>query len=68
MGDLDISDLPTEIAVGSYEACFQLEAVDDEIVEAEERFTLVVEARNKYDTVDGNTTQITVFDNDGRLL
>ena len=65
MGDLNISDLTAEIAVGSYEACIQLEAVDDMIVEAEERFILVVEARNKYDTVDGNTSQITVFDNDG---
>ena len=45
------------------QACFQLAAVDDIIVENEEEFTLIVEVTNPNDRVVGNTT-INISDND----
>lgn len=54
---------PVEIPAGESKACFQLEAVDDKIIEAEEMLTLVVETVYLNDTVDGNTTVI-ISDND----
>ena len=38
-------------------------AVDDEIIENDETFTLVVEATNPNDIVEGNTT-VVISDND----
>lgn len=46
------------------EICFPLTAFDDEAVEDEETFTLVIDVLKPNDAVDGNTT-IVVFDNDG---
>ena len=54
--DLNITNQPVVIPVGKSEACFQLVAVDDETAESNETFTLVVEATNPNDMVDGNTT------------
>ena len=56
--------MSTVISSGASEACLLLLAVDDEIVEVNELFTLVVEAENPRDTVNGNTS-IIVLDNDG---
>ena len=50
-----------------YEACLQLVSVNDEIIEDEETFSVVVVARNENDRVNGNATVI-IFDNDGMLI
>ena len=56
----------TSIAIppGVSEARLQLVAVDDELVEGKETFTLTVEAADPSDTVNGNVP-ITISDNDG---
>ena len=65
----DIAILNTSIAIspGQSEACIQLLAVDDMIVESEERFTLRVEAADPSDTVNGNVS-ISISDNDGIMM
>ena len=65
-GDFNVINQPAEISIGASEACFQLEAVDDDIVEAEEEFTLVTETIHPNDTVDGST-RVVVTDNDCKL-
>ena len=52
------------IPPGVSEACLQLLAVDDEIVESNELFTAVVEAHDPNDMVDG-ATSFAILDNDG---
>lgn len=52
------------IPPGESEACLQLLAADDVIVESEESFTLMVEAVDPSDTVNGNVL-ISISDNDG---
>ena len=47
------------------QACFQLAAIDDTIVESEEAFTLVIECANSNDIVAGNAT-VVIIDNDGK--
>ena len=65
-GDFNVTDLPLEISIGSAQACFQFEAVDDEIVESDEIVSLIIDTLNPYDiVVDGNST-IIISDNDGR--
>ena len=54
----------TIIPPGVSEACFELLAVDDEIVEDNECFTVMVKAENPSDLVNGTTVMI-IFDNDG---
>ena len=63
---VDMTLVNTSIAIppGVSEACLQLAAVDDEIVEGDETFTLTVEATDPSDTVNGNVP-ITISDNDG---
>ena len=62
-GDYNITNVPTVIPVGVLEACFQLVAIDDTIVESDEGFTLVIEAANPNDEVIENATVI-IVDND----
>ena len=47
------------------QACFQLVAIDDTIVESEEVFTLIIEASNSNDIVSGNVT-VVIVDNDSK--
>lgn len=54
----------TVIPPGISEACLLLLAIDDEIIEDNERFTVIVEAKNPSDMVNG-TTMIIISDNDG---
>ena len=61
-----MTNQPAEIPIGASKACFQLEAVDDDIVEAEEEFTLVTETNHQNDTVDGST-RVVITDNDCKL-
>lgn len=61
--DYSITDQPIEIPVGESEICFQLLAVDDEIVESEEEFTLIIQPTNPNDILDGNVT-INIIDDD----
>ena len=55
------SVIPPEMS----EACLELVAVEDEIVENDELFTLAVDTQNSNDVVDGNVSVI-VTDNDGK--
>ena len=52
------------IPPGDSEACFQLLAVDDETVEDDELFTVVVETGNSNDILN-ETATIIMSDNDG---
>ena len=62
--DLNILNQSTIIPPGIYEACLELLAVDDEIVEDNELFKVMVNAENPSDMVNG-TTMIIILDNDG---
>ena len=53
-----------DIPIGVCEACFQFEAIDDEVVENIEDVVLVVEPNNANDVVNGST-MIFIADNDG---
>ena len=53
------------IPLGESEACLQLLAVDDEIVEDTELFTVIFKAVNPNDIVN-ETTSVIVYDNDGK--
>ena len=65
-GEYNITNQPAVIPVGVSEACFQLVAIDDHVVENHEEFTLVVEATYSNDVVIGNATFI-IADNDGMI-
>ena len=65
--DLNITNQPVVIPNGVSEACFQLVAVDDGVVESNETFTLVVEATNSNDMVEENTT-VVISDNDRKNI
>lgn len=54
------------IPSGLYEACFQVRAVDDDIIEDTELFTVMVETSNANDVVNGTTLMI-ISDNDGNI-
>ena len=57
---------PVEIPIGATKACIRLEAVDDEIIEADEIFILVIETIHSNDSIDGNTT-VVISDNDCKI-
>ena len=65
-GDVNITNPLIEIPIGDSEACVQLEAIDDIIVENEEAFVLVAMAVNMYDVLDKNVT-LFISDNDGMI-
>ena len=64
--DFMIVNSSTVIPPGVSEACIQFVAIDDELIEDEEHFSVVVEVGNPNDIVYGNTT-VTILDNDGIL-
>lgn len=66
-GDYSLSHLPVNIPTTVSETCFQITAIDDDIVENNEEFTLIVDTINPNDMVDGNAT-VNISDNDGRKL
>ena len=57
--------MPAVIPVGVSQSCFQLVAIDDTIVEIDEEFTLIIEAKNSNDVISGKMT-IVISDNDGK--
>ena len=59
--------MATIIPPGLTRACLQLEAIDDEIVEDNELFMVIIEAVNPSDSVNG-TTSLTIYDNDGKCI
>ena len=61
--DYNVTNVPAIIPVGESQACFQIVATDDTIVEGEEVFTLIAEAQSLNDIICDNTT-INIFDND----
>ena len=63
--DINITNELVIIPIGVSQVCFEVFAIDDAILESEESFTLVVEAMNPNDVVDGNTT-VVISDNDGK--
>ena len=63
--DFAILNLTTNIPPGLTKACLQLEAINDEIIEDNEQFTITFKAMNPRDSVNG-TTSLIVDDNDGK--
>ena len=63
-GDFSILNESNIILPGVSESCVELLAVDDEIIEGSELFTVIVNAENPSDMVNGTTT-IIILDNDG---
>lgn len=49
------------------ETCLKLVSVDDDLIEGEEIFSVMVVVQNENDRVNGNVTVI-IFDNDGMLV
>ena len=66
-GDVNIMSSVIGIPIEESEACIQLGAVDDNIVENEEEFILAVKAINMNDVLDSNTT-LFISDNDGMSI
>ena len=62
--DITILNISSVIPPGVSEACLQLLATDDEIVEDDEVFTVMVKAGNPNDKVNG-TASVVISDNDG---
>ena len=56
------------IPPGYHKACFDIEAVDDDIIEPHDLITVTTMAVNPNDVVINGTTTITVIDNDGMCL
>ena len=67
LGDLTIVNQSTVIPPGVSEACVLLLAVDDEIVEDNEAFTIIVETDDPSGMVNGNAS-IVISDNDGKTI
>ena len=63
--DFIIISEPTEISMGTREACLQLTATDDSVAEQDEVFTVMVQPLNPSDQVNGSTS-IIITDNDGK--
>ena len=63
MDDYVVINPPAVIPIGESDLCFQLLAIDDEIVENEEEFILIIELSNPNDRVIENAT-IVISDND----
>ena len=53
------------ISQGEDKSCFELLAIDDDIIEDDELFTIVVEAIHPNDK--GTNTTVTISDNDGQI-
>ena len=66
MNDLTSSNQSLVISTGQFEACFQLLANEDDIVESDEAFTVMAEAIYPSDEVNGSVS-VLISDNDGRL-
>ena len=64
--DYKLINQPTVIPVGVSDACFQLAAVEDMVIEDDKNFTLVVETANSNDKIVGKTTFL-ISDNDGKV-
>ena len=62
--DFSVVSEETVIPAGALQACLQLVAVDDNIVEGTEVFTVMVEPFNPGDKINGSTSVI-ISDNDG---
>ena len=62
--DLIVQNMSSVIPPGSSEACLHLEAVDDDIVEDNDIFTITADASQSGDRVNGNVS-LTLTDNDG---
>ena len=62
-GDYNLTNVPAIIPVEKFQACFQVVAIDDTIVENDESFTIAIKAANSNDEAVGNTTVI-IIDND----
>ena len=62
--DFTVVSEETIIPVGVLQACLQLVAVDDNIVEGDEVFIVMVEPFNPGDKING-TTSVIISDNDG---
>ena len=58
-------NMSTVLSPDVFRACIELLAVDDEIVEDDEGFIIIVEAANPRDRVNRNAS-ITILDNDGK--
>ena len=58
-------NMTSVIPPGASEACVLLLAVEDEVVEDNEVFTITVETADPSDTVNGSTS-IVISDNDGK--
>ena len=65
ISDLTAANVSNIIPPGLSKACLQLLAVDDDIVEGNDIFTVTAEAANTRDLVNGNAS-ITISDNDGK--
>lgn len=63
--DFNITNHQPSIPIGVSEVCFQVVAVDDDIVENEEEFFLIIKPLNLNDMVNGNVTCF-ISDNDGK--
>lgn len=64
LSDLMLMDFVSVIPPGASESCFQLLAVDDEIIEETEVFMVIVETVNPNDVIN-KTILVVVTDNDG---
>ena len=64
VGDVTIMNLSSTVPPGESEGCVQILAVDDEVVEENEVYTVFVQAENANDRVNGSVT-IIITDNDG---
>lgn len=62
--DLVLLNGATFIPMGALEACFQVQAADDDVAEDDEEFSVIFEAANPKDVVNGSTL-VTISDNDG---
>ena len=67
INDYTIENMTNVIPPGESQACLQLLATDDKIVEDSEVFIVTIETGNTNDVVNG-TTYITITDNDGMKL
>ena len=65
--DFAIRNTTSIIPPGLTRSCLQLEAFNDEIVEDDELFTIMYEAVNPRDSVNG-TTSLIICDNDGKSI
>ena len=63
--DVTIVNMTSVIPPGVSEACVLLLAVEDEVVEDNEVFTIIVNTEDPSDTVNGSIS-IVISDNDGK--